>query len=193
MTITDAHTHHPCRGAVVNFDPSEPEGVPAMDPEMVYSVGIHPWRADRATPQMLERVRSLAALPGVVAVGEAGLDKVRGPELDVQARVFVEQARIAEDVRKPLIIHAVRSFPELIRLKRELRPTVPWVVHGFRGNATLAGELLRHGFRLSYGPRHNAEALAATPVERRLVESDEDNSPLDAPHDHSIFVRPAAK
>lgn len=163
--ILDTHTHTLKPGAVVNLDPGQ-----KMLPGYRYSVAIHPWHTAEGD---FDYVLALAQSPQVVAIGETGLDKLRGPSLEKQTELFVRHAHLAQQLGKPLIIHAVRTFPELIRLKRELRPSVPWIIHGFRGNATLARELLRHGFYLSYGTRNNPDAVAATPRDRRLIETDE--------------------
>ena len=59
------------------------------------------------------------------------------------------------------------------KLCREYDSCVTWIVHGFRGNAELARQLLKAGIELSFGERFNARALAATPEEKRHTESDE--------------------
>lgn len=52
---------------------------------------------------------------------------------------------------KPLVIHLVKAVDELLKVKRDLRPSNPWIIHGFRGKAALAEEYLKHGFYLSFG------------------------------------------
>ena len=59
---------------------------------------------------------------------------------------------------------------------------MPWIVHGFRGNARVASQLLDAGFYLSYGERFNPEALAVTPADRLLAETDESLLPIDEIH-----------
>ena len=81
--------------------------------------------------------------------------------------------RLSEKNSLPLILHVVKAFPEIIALKKELKPRQPWIIHGFRGKPELAKELHRHGFFLSLGERHNPDAAAIIPAERLLLESDE--------------------
>ena len=58
---------------------------------------------------------------------------------------------LAEEVGKPLVIHLVKAVDELLKVKRDLRPSNPWIIHGFRGKAALAEEYLKHGFYLHSG------------------------------------------
>lgn len=80
---------------------------------------------------------------------------------------------LSETLRKPLILHIVKSFPEIIALRKQWKPTQPWIIHGFRGKPQLARELLAHGFHLSYGKKYNPASLAITHVSRLLRETDE--------------------
>lgn len=80
---------------------------------------------------------------------------------------------LSETLRKPLILHIVKSFPEIIALRKQWKPTQPWIIHGFRGKPQLARELLAHGFHLSYGKKYNLASLAITPASRLLRETDE--------------------
>ncbi len=170
MTLADfedVHTHNLDAGprAIINLPESAP--VPA---EGFYSVGVHPWNSAR--PELMEWVREAALHPRVVAIGETGLDALRGAPLEVQEQLFRQHVLLSERVRKPLIIHAVRTLQRLIELRRELRPSQPWVIHGFRGKPQLAQSLLRAGFSLSYGEKYNPESFALTPADRRYRETD---------------------
>lgn len=80
---------------------------------------------------------------------------------------------LSETLRKPLILHIVKSFPEIIAFRKQWKPTQPWIIHGFRGKPQLARELLAHGFHLSYGKKYNPVSLAITPASRLLRETDE--------------------
>ena len=167
----DAHTHDHTADheAVVCVTPRQELGA-----RRYYSVGIHPWEADTATDTDWQRLRAMAVDPRVVAVGECGLDTRHLPAvaMEVQTAVFKRQAALAEELGKPLIIHCVGAYNQLIALRNELRPTVPWIVHGFRGKPQLAADLVRHGFYISLDPRHNPDVPAAIPADRLLHETD---------------------
>ena len=172
--FADIHSHRRTDGddgeRVVNIAPGEE----TEDGRGAYSVGIHPWATDKPVDAAtIEALRIAAADPRVVAIGETGIDALRGGSADYQEEIFRLHARLAEELGKPLIIHAVRSFPRLIGLRKELKPSARWIIHGFRGKAALARELLRHGFDLSFGEHFNAEAAAAVPDDRKFYETDE--------------------
>ncbi|MDE5929471.1 MAG: TatD family hydrolase, partial [Muribaculaceae bacterium] len=105
-------------------------------------------------------------------IGECGLDALRGPDMALQREVFLKHIGLSEALGKPLLIHAVRCWPELIALRHNLNPAQEWIIHGFRGKAELAAELLRHGFSLSFGLKYNEDAFRLTPPERRYRETD---------------------
>lgn len=161
-----------------------------------YSVGIHPWslhidpEASSFHPTLSQRMECLEAVvrhPQVLAVGEAGLDKLTAAPLFLQMEVFELQARLAMKVHKPLVIHLVKAVAEVSALKRTLLPANPWIIHGFRGKAALAADFLRHGFYLSFGEKYQEEALRLMPADRLLIETDESTVLLD-----KLYARAAA-
>lgn len=97
----------------------------------------------------------------------------RAEILAAQTALLRIHYELSETLRKPLILHIVKSFPEIIALRKQWKPTQPWIIHGFRGKPQLARELLAHGFHLSYGKKYNPASLAITPASRLLRETDE--------------------
>ena len=79
------------------------------------------------------------------------LDKLRGEDLAFQTKAFEAQIRLAQSVSKPVLIHCVRAFNEVINVKKRLNPKIPLVIHGFNKNANVLNELLRRGFFISIG------------------------------------------
>lgn len=174
--ILDIHTHSLRTGALVNLDPASCPGTP-LRPEApyFYSVGIHPWHAVGATPALLDELRRVARSDRVLAIGEAGLDSLHSGSATIaaQTQLLKEHIALSEELCKPLILHVVKRFPEVMQLKKTLRPAQPWIIHGFRGKPQLALSLLRMGFYLSYGEKFNPASVAVTPPGRLLVETDE--------------------
>lgn len=199
MFPIDIHTHRlpfPPGEAIVNCYPE----TFAPQAEGWYSVGIHPWQAgqiagDDGLHTAIEQLRSLLRHPQVLAVGEAGIDKLTDAPVEWQLRLFEQQARLAEEAGKPLIIHLVKAAEELLRLKRTLRPSVPWLIHGFRGKAALAEVYLKHGFHLSFGEKYQGEALRAVPADRLFIETDESAVPIEQLYARAAEARgvPAAE
>lgn len=189
MLPVDIHTHHlPTQpgAAIVNCFPetfSPREGG-------WYSVGMHPWHVTRMPDEeQLSAWKELTCHPQVLAVGEAGLDKSADAPLALQQEVFIRQARLAEEAGKPLIIHAVKATDELLQAKRTLHPSVPWLIHGFRGKATLAAVYLKHGFHLSFGEKYQEEALRIVPADRLFIETDESAVPVEQLYARAAEVR----
>lgn len=164
--ITDCHTHSLRRYAIVCRQPGEP-----ADDDYVYAVGYHPWNASDFNEQRLEEE---ASLPSTVAIGETGLDVLRGPSAQVQEAAFRRHIELSERLGKPLIIHCVRAFDRLLAIKKEMRPLQPWIIHGFSRKPELARQLLDAGCYLSLGPRFNPATAAIIPADRLLIETDDD-------------------
>ncbi len=138
------------------------------------SIGLHPWHVDEGrTAQAFSDLIPRLSLPQVAAIGEAGIDRVRGGYIVLQIEAFEMQARLAKEVGKPLIVHCVKAFDEVIRLHKQGFPHEPWIIHAFRGKPEQAQQLLREGFYLSFSEHYHDEALRLCPTDRFFIESDE--------------------
>lgn len=170
--LLDIHTHH-ARTAVPgeSIVDVEPSGFLPVE-GYYYSVGIHPWKVWETCAEDWELLEKALGHPAVLAVGEAGLDKLAVTDMEVQKECFVKQILLSESVGKPLVIHCVRAFNELVELKKKYRPRMPWVVHGFRNNWNIARRLIDEGMYLSLGEKYQAEVLQLLPLERLLAETD---------------------
>jgi TatD DNase family protein len=117
-----------------------------------YSIGIHPWYIDEnrlATD--LATIETKLQLPECLALGECGLDKRIEIPMALQIAVFEQQIALAEQYQKPLVLHLVAAFDELIEIKKRLNISVPVIIHGFSKNEQMAKQLLDYGFYLSFG------------------------------------------
>ncbi|KKB57597.1 TatD family hydrolase [Parabacteroides gordonii] len=174
MIYYDIHTHqpsvHPEDIAIVNTIIRE-ECDLSM-PAQWCSAGIHPWYIYNVDKQ-ISCLESVASSSAIVAIGEAGLDKLVKTPLDIQKNVFLRQAVLAEKLKKPLIIHCVKAWGELIAVRKIVKPHIPWIIHGFRGNGELAQQLILQGFYLSFGEHFQISSLRRAWPERLLIETDE--------------------
>lgn len=155
LPFLDLHTHHQRQETelrqIISYSvAAEQEAVWAQ--EATVSIGLHPWfaRMDHLEAD-LARLTVLARLPEVKMIGECGLDRLRGEPLARQLIIFRKQIVLAMEVDKPVIIHCVRCFEELMMLSKTLNPAVPMIVHGFNKKENLGLKLLNQGFRLSFG------------------------------------------
>lgn len=155
--IIDIHSHQRDHAANIkkHFNiiiPQEETEDIELDAAAVYSAGIHPWYiAETGFKDQLGWLRQLAKDDRVRMIGECGIDKLKGPSLGIQEEVFIRQIRIAEEFRKPVIVHCVRAFNEMISIKKVVRPKVPVIIHGYQKKPELGLQLIEKGFYLSLG------------------------------------------
>lgn len=171
--ILDFHTHHlDAADALIAVDPRDLDPVEGR----YYAVGYHPWHdVARLTDEDFALLERCARHPQVLAVGETGMDALRGGGLDVQANVFVRHLQVAREVGKPVVAHCVRTAQQIIAARRRAGlDDVPLAIHGMRGNEHVARMLLDAGCYLSFGARFNPRAVQVTPLERLLIETDEE-------------------
>jgi TatD DNase family protein len=117
-----------------------------------YSIGIHPWYIDENRLESdLKTIESKLQLKECLALGECGLDKRIEIPLALQIEVFEKQIALAEKYKKPLVLHLVAAFDELISIKKRLKISVPIIIHGFSKNEQVAKQLIDNGFYLSFG------------------------------------------
>ena len=171
--ITNFHSHDiNAQQALISID------VDDFKPQhgKVYSVGIHPWHISDDWQDKVKHLEQVAQHYQVVAVGETGLDSLKGPSLELQEQVMQAHINIAAAAGKPLIIHCVRTSQQVLRLWHDnpAAHNVAWVIHGFRGNENVAHELLNAGFYLSFGAKFNEATVAGTPLDHLLVETDDE-------------------
>ena len=178
MGYYDIHTHqmpfHKEDIAIINriVSPMGDMQPGSLPDTVIRSYGIHPWYIYNVKEQM-DLLRVLVSGSGVVAIGEAGLDTLAESPMDLQKEVFLAQANLAEETHKPLIIHCVKAWADLIACKKAVKPEMPWIIHGFRGNGELASQLVRLGFYLSFGDRFNPSALRAAWPDFLFLETDD--------------------
>ena len=126
MEIRDIHTHLLPQdpGTALVCVGSRP--LPAPQGHW-FSVGLHPWDVTGDDENELESIGEMAQNPQVLAIGECGFDTLKGPAHDLQEQAFIRQVEISERVRKPMILHVVRDFDSVIRLRKQLKPTQSWL------------------------------------------------------------------
>jgi len=177
----DIHTHGavPAPGIFsVETLMAHEERIPVESAGLAYTSGIHPWNLnDQNHDRLLSYVEKTAPSESVIAIGEAGFDKIKGPAMDLQQRTFEEQVRIAERLRKPVVIHCVRAWEELMAEHKKLKPAMPWLIHGFRGKPELGMQLISKGLYLSFWfgyilKPESASLINSLPKDRIFLETD---------------------
>ncbi len=155
----DFHTHHPSlRGERVIQD-----GIDTR--------GRHPWHLEDST---LSCTSQFHCDHPILAIGESGLDRICSTPYSLQLEVFREEVKLSEQLQLPLFLHCVRAIDDILAIRKELHAQQPWIWHGYRGNAQQLQQLLFHNFYFSFGSRFNTEALITCPLDRLLLETDDD-------------------
>ena len=155
-------------------------------PHVYAAVGYHPENCGPYVPEDLDTLRSLAAHPKAVAIGEIGLDYYweENPPRELQQQVFRAQLRLAEELELPVIVHDREAHGDSLSIIREF-PNLRGVFHCFSGSAEMAKELVKLGWMISFtgvltykNARKALEAADAVPLEHLMIETD---SPYMAP------------
>lgn len=168
--ITDIHTHnvHSTDGIICStpgsFRPVEGKA---------YSCAIHPWETAATGNQQINDLCRILSREDVVAIGETGIDRMKGASAERQAELFKLHAILSEKLMKPLIIHEVKAAETILSIHKQIKPAMPWIRHGFRGNAQTARMYWSKGIYLSIGEKFNADAAASIPNGMLLIETDE--------------------
>ena len=177
--LLDIHTHSD-KGNPGEAIISRMPGELVIEPGKWYSVGIHPWELSGSFAGDGIDLLQKASHGQVLAIGETGYDRLKDFDHDLQKKSFEFHVDIAEHVKKPVIIHSVRTTDILLSEIKRLKPKTTWIIHGYRGKKEEATQLINAGFYLSFGEKYNVDALRNTPLDRLFLETDE--SKLDIHH-----------
>lgn len=194
MTYYNLHTHSLTPASSHIFSICNLPGNPLFHnpetyPDTYFSAGIHPWNINTENvKEQLEQLQNITALSQIVAIGECGLDKLTKTPLPQQQTIFRQQAEIAREHQKPVIIHCVKAFNELIQIHREIKPPQPWIIHGFRGKPQLAAELMQHGLQISIGHLFNPAIAKVLPASSLLLETDENDTPIETLYQQAATI-----
>jgi TatD DNase family protein len=144
-------------------------------------VGVHPHDAKTLTPEVTEKLYTMAKDPRTVAVGEMGLDFYRDlSPRDLQKQAFIQQIKLAQEIGKPIVIHDRDAHQEVLNIiKKEKAGKNQGIMHCYSGQLPLAIELIKEGFYISFaGPvtyknaKKAQEVAARIPMDRLLIETD---------------------
>lgn len=144
----------------------------------LYTIAKHPWWATEILSiEEREILAKHLSDPKCLAMGEMGLDKLKGVSLTVQIDIFKSQLKLAQKLNKPVIIHCVRAYDALIKVKKVFPKVKKWCVHGYSRNAILAQQLVKNGFYLSIMPKREitdkyADLLRSLPKDYFFLETD---------------------
>ncbi|MDR9440210.1 MAG: TatD family hydrolase [Halomonas sp.] len=150
------------------------------------SLGLHPYFMDEHREEDLEALEeALDANPGVVAVGECGIDARFGESWNAQWRLFDDQLRLAKARKLPVVIHCVQANDKVAKRLRQLALPAGGLIHAFTGSPEQAGKFLDLGFVLGLGgavtydrAKRLRRAVKSLPNDGYVFETDSPDMPL---------------
>ncbi len=174
--LLDIHTHNMTQGAVVSVK-SFSGSFEIIPNNIFFSAGLHPWFLQRETAaEQLSELESLMSNENMIAVGECGLDKACATDFDLQMQIFTAQIELTKKYQKPLIIHCVRAFDEVMQLLEQEQCNQPVIFHGFNKSIELAKRIIAKNYFLSFGKdllkTRLAQVFQSLPVDCFLLETD---------------------
>lgn len=165
------HSHNP-EAAILNVPLSKYPEYSSGAQGQLLSVGIHPWESDHEQYAEFSLLSEALCDKRVVALGEVGLDPLRGAPIERQLYILRSQLKYAVSLRMPVVFHIVRRYDLLLELASEYNAESQWAVHGFRGQPQVARQLADARIYMSLGRKFNPESAAVIPDDLLLVETD---------------------
>jgi TatD DNase family protein len=115
-----------------------------------FTIGLHPMSYNFMTFEHVSRIIHQNR-DDILGIGECGLDTRIAVPRQHQIELFTAHAEMAREMHLPLIIHCVRSYDDIVHLHQRLKPSNPWIIHGFNRSESIAIKLLDQGILLSIG------------------------------------------
>lgn len=184
MQQIDFHTHHLKKAGSIQVLNVFAQDFAGHEPDSFYSVGLHPWHIGKVDAETcFQAIERAVKHKKMLAIGECGLDRTIPADFALQKHAFFMQISIAEKYSKPLIIHCVRAYSDLLQLKKETKSELPWIIHGYHGNKDTTQSLISHGFYFSVGEsllqdQYKQNNLRMIPGERLFLETDDRTIPI---------------
>lgn len=177
MNFFDFHHHKKyLKYGIYNLD------IERIPPDFSYSIGIHPKDIDvNDIDSQFNWMKSMM-FQKCFAIGECGLDSFVPIDQNIQEEVFLKQIKISNEVKKPMIIHCVRKFYEIISFSKKAEQAM--IIHGFNRKQSIADDLVKNNFYLSFGKAvlYNLSlqnTLKTIPLNKIFLETDNDDFNLE--------------
>jgi len=174
----NVHTHRQSRGKDVLSIENRYENFDSDLSGIYVSLGLHPWYLDAGHLEaQLGILAKNARRPEVLAVGECGLDRITDTDWTLQVTAFRKQIALAQHIHKPVIVHCVKAFNEVLSELKNI--SVPVVFHGVNKKWSVVQPVIDAGYFLSFGKailsdhEYILETFRATPLERVFLETDD--------------------
>lgn len=178
LNYLDFHTHKLSRANEANITEIVSLHLDKETAYNLYTIGKHPWFTDsELSNKEKQHLKTHLQNENCLALGEVGLDKLKGLSINAQKDILRSQLNIAEELNKPVIVHCVRAFDQLLQVKKEFPQLKKWCIHGYARHAKLAEQLIQQGFYISLMPvlqptETYKTLLRSLPIEKLFLETD---------------------
>ena len=174
----DFHNHRLCRSDREDITEIVSLHLGKEAPHHFYTIAKHPWWTEEPLSTIeLQILKTHLQSDLCLAMGEMGLDNLKGPPMEKQMDILRSQLRLAREVEVPVIIHCVRAYDQLLKVKKEFPEIKHWCIHGYARHEVLARQLIDKGFYLSLMPvapltEKYQKLLRCLPLDRFFLETD---------------------
>lgn len=169
MKFINLHTHIPTgTEQTIEVENLYSQRIDSIPEHGIFSTGIHPWHINEVAKDIdarLDRLEMQMQTSRVLMLGECGLDRVADTTMDQQMPVFIEQLKLAEKYRKPVLLHCVRAYTDIISVRKKQKISVPFIFHSYHGNFQITDLLLKHDVYFSFG-----QHLINNPILQKILE-----------------------
>ena len=176
--LYNVHTHHHPEHKDIVYIENRYKNFDSDITGRKVSMGLHPWYLDeKHVEQQLAELADYAKKPEVLAIGECGLDKLATTDWQLQLKVFRLHIILAEQINKPLIIHCVKAFGEVLAELKHVK--VPVIFHGINNKPSVIQPVIDSGHYLSFGKSllsYNEiilDTFRITPLKQVFLETDD--------------------
>lgn len=184
-SLFNIHTHkvNPNKG---NFIQSLHNNFEKVETNGKFSIGLHPWFIEEENwKKEMVSIEQYCVHKNVVAIGECGLDNVCNTDIHLQKVVFIQQVFLANQIHKPIIIHCVRAWQEVLHLLHMNNENVPVIFHGFNGKLSIVKQIIHEGYYVSFGKAilNNPmllEDIRSLPIDKLFLETDDDDISIES-------------
>ena len=162
-----------------------------------FSSGLHPWhlKLPEENNILLASVQAAAEINHVIFIGETGLDKRCSTDFEEQKRIFEAQIIIAEENSKPMIIHCIRAYNELLEIHKKMNPRMTWIFHAYNGSLEMTRKLAAENFMFSFGEylflrgAKAVESFKYLPLNKIFFETDENRDNVKQMYIHGSILK----
>ena len=142
---------------------------------VIPAFGIHPWYIENCSNNWVNELKTFLQKYPMAAIGECGIDRSKNIDINLQEKIFLKQIELAQDLCRPLIIHAVKAQEQIEKLWSKLPPKTAF--HSFNSNLEFLRQIVELGFYVGVNfsilrnPKKE-QILSNIPLAQLLLETD---------------------